>query len=116
LQRATHNGPTGIAPATSLGCGFRAGRTGRQGNAGVVFSLLKRDGPSRRFARGAARLLTLAGLPPDEGLAALTEPEAPAPGVEGPQQRPFEALTAVAPAAAPPGIGGDLLAFATAFG
>lgn len=95
----------------------RAGRTGRQGHAGVVFSLLKRDGPSRRFARGAARLLDLAGLPPDEGLAALTAPDATAAVAAPGQQRPRPAsMVARPPAVVPAAIGDDLLAFAAAFG
>ena len=66
----------------------RAGRTGRQGHAGVVISLLKRDESSRHFARGAARLLALGALPPDETLTALLAAELPAAGALGPQQRP----------------------------
>ena len=107
----------------------RAGRTGRQGNAGLVISLLKQDGPSRRFARGAARLLTLAALPIDETLAALlVTGHPPAPGAQGPQPWPALSQPAVATAAAvapPPAAAsappaatavGDLLAFAAVFG
>ena len=100
----------------------RAGRTGRQGNAGLVISLLKRDENSRHFARGAARLLALAALPADEALAALLAAELPVAGALGPQQRPAlpqatGATTAAAPAAAPTAAAyaGDLLAFAADF-
>ena len=100
----------------------RAGRTGRQGNAGVVISLLKRDENSRQFARGAARLLALAALPADETLTALLAAELPVSGALGPQQRPVlpqatGATTAAAPAAAPTAaaFAGDLLAFAADF-
>ena len=100
----------------------RAGRTGRQGHAGVVISLLKRDESSRHFARGAARLLALGALPPDETLTALLAAELPDAAALGPQQRPVlpqaagaapAAATAAAPAAA--AYAGDLLAFAADF-
>ena len=96
----------------------RAGRTGRQGHAGVVISLLKRDESSRHFARGAARLLALGALPPDETLTALLAAELPVAGALGPQQRPVLPQAAgAAPAAAPAAAAyaGDLLAFAADF-
>ena len=100
----------------------RAGRTGRQGAAGVVLSLLKRDEASRAFARGAARLLSAAGLPSDAALAELAGAPALAAGVQGPQaplvqQAPPEEppTREEEPAAVGLAMGGDLLAFAASF-
>jgi len=91
----------------------RAGRTGRQGNAGVVLTLLKRDDASRHFARGATKLLSAAGLPADASLAELERAPTLAPGFLGPQQ-PTAAPEEPPPLAAK-ALSGDLMAFAASF-
>jgi superfamily II DNA/RNA helicase len=49
----------------------RAGRTGRQGAAGVALTLLRRDAASAAFARGAVALLQAGGVDVPAELAAL---------------------------------------------
>lgn len=93
----------------------RAGRTGRQGNAGVVLTLLKRDDACRRFAHGAARLLSAAGLPADASLAELERAPTLAPGFQGPQQPRAAAPEEPPPAAGAEALSGDLMAFAASF-
>lgn len=105
------------APASLQTYVHRAGRTGRQGHPGVVLTLLKRDDASRHFARGAARLLSAAGLPADASLAELEHAPTLALGFQGPQQ-PAAAAAAAAPEEPPlaaKAMSGDLMAFAASF-
>ncbi|KAL3913596.1 MAG: hypothetical protein SGPRY_007928 [Prymnesium sp.] len=51
----------------------RLGRTGRQGAAGTVISLLKLDAPSRAFAADARRLFDRLGEPPPEDISQLLQ-------------------------------------------
>ena len=58
----------------------RAGRTGRQGAAGLVVSLLRRDAPSRHLAAQVRGMLKRSGLPLPPALASLLP--TPKPGSE----------------------------------